>query len=140
MSETVDKDVLLEELEQFRKEKERIRQLVGQVGGKHGQRHDRYINLAFIVAMVVLFALDLVRHMFHVKMPLPPMFSIELAVLLVSIKIIWMIHKGSQVEHFQFWVLNSIEFRLNDLSKQMRQIEKKLARCLPDPEPDPSKG
>ena len=55
------------------------------------------------------------------------MFSIELAVLLVSIKIIWMIHKGTKVEYFQFWVFNSIEFHLNDLSKHVREIEKRLS-------------
>jgi hypothetical protein len=127
MSEKVDQDALMEELEQFRKEKERIRHLVGQIGGKHSQRKDNIINIVFIVAMVVLFAIDLLRHLFHVDVPLPQMFSIELAVLLVSIKIIWMIHRGTKVEHFQFWVLNSIEFRLNDITKRLREIDKKLS-------------
>lgn len=126
-TESLDPQALLEELEQFRKEKERIRMLVGQIGGKHSQKHDQYMNLGFIVALVILFLLDIMRHMFHINVPLPQMFSIELAVLLVSIKIIWMIHKGTKVEHFQFWVLNSIEFRLNDLSKHIREIEKKLS-------------
>jgi hypothetical protein len=125
--EPVDHNALLEELEQFRKEKERIRMLVGQIGGKHSQRRDHCINISFIAAMVILFCLDLLRHLFHIELPLPQMFSVELAVLLVSIKIIWMIHKGTKVEHFQFWVLNSIEFRLNDVSKHIREIEKKLS-------------
>ncbi len=127
MLEEMDQQSLIEELEQFRKEKERIRHLVGQIGGKHSQKRDHIINIGFIVAMVVLFLLDLLRHMFHIDVPLPQMFSIELAVLLVSVKIIWMIHKGTKVEHFQFWVLNSIEFRLNDLSKHIREIEKMLS-------------
>jgi len=127
MAEERDTKELLEELEQFRKEKERIRMLVGQIGGKHSEKRDHYINILFIVAMVLLFLLDLLRHLFHIEMPLPQMFSLELAVLLVSVKIIWMIHKGSKVEHFQFWVLNSIEFRLNDLSKHIHTIEKKLS-------------
>lgn len=122
-----DHELLLEELEQFRKEKERIRMLVGQIGGKHSQRRDHLVNITFIAAMVLLFCLDLLRHIFHIEMPLPQMFSIELAILLVSIKIIWMIHKGTKVEHFQFWVLNSIEFRLNDLSKHICEIEEKLS-------------
>ena len=126
-AEKLDPNALLEELEQFRKEKERIRMLVGQIGGKHSQKKDSIINIVFIIAMVGLFILDLSRHMFDINVPLPQMFSIELAVLLVSIKIIWMIHKGTKVEHFQFWVLNSIEFRLNDLSKHIREIEKKLS-------------
>lgn len=127
MAEKIDQESLLEELEQFRKEKERIRMLVGQIGGKHSQKQDQYMNIGFITAMVILFFLDILRHVFHINVPLPQMFSIELAVLLVSIKIIWMIHKGTKVEHFQFWVLNSIEFRLNDLSKHVRAIEKKLS-------------
>ncbi len=127
MPEEMDPKELMEELEQFRKEKERIRMLVGQIGGKHSQKRDHIINIGFIVAMVVLFLLDLLRHMFHIDVPLPQMFSIELAVLLVSVKIIWMIHKGSKVEHFQFWVLNSIEFRLNDVTKRLREIDKKIS-------------
>ncbi len=127
MSEEMDPKELMEELEQFRKEKERIRMLVGQIGGKHSQKRDHIINIGFIIAMVFLFLLDLLRHMFHINVPLPQMFSIELAVLLVSIKIIWMIHKGTKVEHFQFWVLNSIEFRLNDVTKRLREIDKKLS-------------
>ena len=127
MPEELDQTALLEELEQFRKEKERIRMLVGQIGGKHSQKHDQIINVGFIGAMSLLFFFDLLRHVFHVEVPLPQMFSIELAVLLVSIKIIWMIHKGTKVEHFQFWVLNSIEFRLNDLSKHIRKIEQTLS-------------
>jgi len=126
-TETLDPQALLEELEQVRKEKERIRMLVGQIGGKHSQKHDQYMNIGFIAALVVLFLVDILRHVFHINVPLPQMFSIELAVLLVSVKIIWMIHKGTKVEHFQFWVLNSIEFRLNDLSKHIREIEKKLS-------------
>ena len=127
MPEEMDPKELMEELEQFRKEKERIRMLVGQIGGKHSQKRDHIINIGFIIAMVILFLLDLLRHMFHIDVPLPQMFSIELAVLLVSIKIIWMIHKGTKVEHFQFWVLNSIEFRLNDVTKRLREIDKKIS-------------
>ena len=123
----VDHDALIEELEQFRKEKERIRYLVGQIGGKESQQRDHIINIIFIIALVILFIFDLLRHIFHIPVPLPQMFSLELAVLLVSAKIIWMIHKGTKVEHFQFWVLNSIEFRLNDVAKRIREIEKKLS-------------
>jgi len=32
------------------------------------------------------------------------------------------------VEHFQFWILNSIEFRLNDISRRIEGIEKKVSR------------
>jgi len=122
-----DSDELLEELEQFRKEKERIRRVVGQIGGKHSLKKDRILNIVFISAMVSLLTMDLLHHCFEIKVPIPSILSLELAVLLVSIKIIWMIHKSSKVEHFQFWVLNSIEFRLNDITKRLREIDKKVS-------------
>lgn len=127
MDSKLDQQTLLEELEQFRKEKERIRTLVGQIGGKRVPKCDRVMNALFIAAMVLLLLLDVLHHFFHVPVPIPSIFSVELAVLLVSIKIIWMIHKSSKVEHFQFWVLNSIEFRLNDITKRLRELDRQIA-------------
>ena len=117
---------LQEELESFRREKEKIRNVVGQIGGVRSAGVDKMVNIIFISAIAVLFFLDVFRHISHLQIPLPPLFSLELGMLLVSIKIIWMIHKQMKVEHFQFWILNSIEFRLNELSKQIRQIQEHL--------------
>ena len=114
-----------EELREFKEEKDKIRRLVGQIGGAETVRHDRRINMLFIVAIVVLFGLDLLPHVLGIRFPLPPLFLISLGVLLVSVKIIWMIHSQTKVAHFQFWILNSIEFRLNDLSKRIRKMEKR---------------
>lgn len=131
-----DYETLMTELEQFRREKEAIRTLVGQIGGANQARRDHVINIFFIGAIAGLFVLDVLRHFLHWEIPLPAMFSLELGVLLVSIKIIWMIHKQTKVEHFQFWILQSIEFRLNDLSKQVRRIEDRL----PVPEEEAGSG
>lgn len=115
---------LKEELENFRKEKESIRKIVGQVGGAEFARKDRLLNTLFIGGIVGLFILDCANHFLHLQIPLlTPQFSIEIGVLMVSLKIIWMMHKQVKVEHFQFWILNSIEFRLNDIAKRIRQIE-----------------
>ncbi|MCK5381338.1 MAG: hypothetical protein KAJ81_07690 [Candidatus Latescibacteria bacterium] len=123
-----DTSALMEELEQFKHEKEKIRKLVGQIGGAGSTKRDRKINMAFIFAIVFLFVLDVLRHVLNLSVPLPPLFSVEIGMFLVSIKIIWMIHKQAKVEHFQFWILNSIEFRLNDVSKRMRGIEDRLEK------------
>jgi hypothetical protein len=117
---------LQEDLNSFQKEKEKIRDVVGRIGGARSAKYDKIANIVFIIAIIILFSLDLVRHIFEIHVPLPPLFSLEIGILLVSIKIIWMIYKQMKVEHFQFWILNSIEFRLNDLSKQIRQIQEKL--------------
>ena len=121
-----DTEVLREELEQFRKEKEKIRELVGQIGGVASNRRDRVINVVFLAAIAILFLADVFRHVLHIEVPLPPLFSLELGVLLVSVKIIWMIHKQAKVEHFQFWILNSIEFRLNEITRSVRRLEEQL--------------
>jgi hypothetical protein len=121
-----DADALQDELDQYRREKEKIRDIVGQIGGVATTRKDRTWNVLFIVAIVFLLLLDIARHALGWHVPIPPLFSIELGVLLVSVKIIWMIHKQTRIEHFQFWILNSIEFRLNDMSKRVRGIESEL--------------
>jgi hypothetical protein len=121
-----DTEALQAELEHFRKEKVKVRELVGQIGGKATARRDRVINVIFVSAIVILFSLDFMRYIFGLSIPLAPLLSIELGLLLVSIKIIWMIHRSMKVEHFQFWILNSIEFLLNDISRRMQGIEKKI--------------
>jgi hypothetical protein len=117
--------LLLEELKQFKVEKEKVRAVVGQIGGKASTRTETIITITFISAVLGLFVFDIVRHVYHVATDvLPPMLALSLGVFLVSIKIVWMIHKQSKVDHFQFWILNSIEYRLNDVSARVREITK----------------
>ena len=121
MSET---DLLREELEHYRQEKETVRRVIGQIGGKSSKRVDRTVNVGFIVLVTLLFALDVVRNIMALEIPyIPEMMFLELAVLLVSVKIIWMIHRQSRVEHFQFWILNSIEFQMTAMTRRMAEIE-----------------
>ena len=126
--ENLDPIKLKAELDQFKKEKEKIRNLMGQIGGKHAARNDRRINIIFIVAISVIATNDLLHHLLGIPSPIPSLLSLEIAVLLVSVKIIWMMHKSTKVEHFQFWILNSIEFRLNDVAKQLRHLEKTVEK------------
>ena len=120
-------EILRQELEHYKNEKERIRKILGQIGGKTAKRRDQIINILFLVLVFGLFAFDILREKFQLDIiNLPSILSIELAVLLVSLKIIWMISRQSKVEHFQFWILNSIEFQLNTLSKKVKEIDERL--------------
>ena len=123
---------LRKELEQFQKEKEKIRNLVGQIGGAASDKRDKAINIFFIILLISLLSTDLIGHIFDIEMPIPPILSLELGILLVSIKIIWMIHKQAKIEHFQFWILNSIEFRLNEVSKKLKRIEENMKESAAD--------
>ncbi|MFH1038393.1 MAG: hypothetical protein V1789_06985 [PVC group bacterium] len=121
----IDTETLRQELEQFREEKEKIRQLVGMIGGKNLAKRDRLINITFIILISIVFLLDIIRHLAAVPVPLPPLLLIDLGVLLISVKIIWMIHKQSKVEHFQFWILSAMEWRLNEIIKELKELHKK---------------
>jgi hypothetical protein len=114
---------LTEELKQFQEEKEKIRIIVGQIGGTGSPKRDKAVTTVFVVLLLLLFAADVSRHILGISVPLPPLFSIEVGVLLVSIKIIWMLHNQTRIEHFQFWILNSIEFRIDQMSNRLRNIE-----------------
>ena len=96
----IDTTSLEEELEQFKREKEHIRSVIGQIGGVGATRRDQIINIVFIAAISLLFILDMLRHILHLPIPLPSLFSLEVGILLVSVKIVWMIHKQTKVEHF----------------------------------------
>ncbi|MCK4980613.1 MAG: hypothetical protein KAS62_09460, partial [Candidatus Delongbacteria bacterium] len=84
---------LQEELEQYRKEKEKIKNIIGTIGGKSMNKYNKVYNTVFIILLAVFFVLDILRHFFNVETSLPPLFSLEIGLLLVSIKIIWMIDK-----------------------------------------------
>jgi len=136
--EELDPIKLKAELDQFKKEKEKIRQLMGQIGGKDAEKKDRFANTVFILAIALLAVNDILHHVFHIETPIGVEFSIGLAVLLVSIKIIWMMHKATKVEHFQFWILNSIEYRLNDVAKQLRKVEQSVEKFHASQPTDPN--
>jgi len=76
-------DQLREELKKFKEEKEKIRKLVGEIGGKNTVKRDKTISAIFIVAIILLFIVDILRHLLHIEIPLPPLFSIEIGILLV---------------------------------------------------------
>ena len=120
-------EILRQELEHYKNEKERVRKIIGQIGGSNTKDRDRIINTAFLFLVFFLFIFDFFREIFDLHiLNIPPFLSIELALLLVSLKIIWMISKQNKIEHFQFWVLNSIEFQINLISKRMREFEDKV--------------
>lgn len=122
-----DTEMLRQELEHYRSEKERIRRILGQVGGVRTLGRDKLVNVVFLVIVLALFALDILREVQLLAIHwLPRFISFELALLLVSLKIIWMIHRQSRIDHFQFWILNSIEFQINSLTKRMSALEDHL--------------
>lgn len=106
------------ELEEFKKEKERVKQILGNLGGTRSVRREKLINMGFLIVVLTFFVLEVTTHF------LPPFVSLEVGLLFLSIKIIWMMNNAHKVSHFQFWILNSIEYRVNQIDKKVRELEK----------------
>jgi len=113
---------LAHELEEFKKEKEKMKKILGNLGGAVITRKEKLINLSFLVVVLVFFTLEITTHF------LPPFVSLEIGLLFLSVKIIWMMNNAHKVSHFQFWILNSIEYKVNQIDKKVRELEKKIGK------------
>lgn len=116
------KEDILREIEEYNRERDQIKNMLGRIGGEKYSKTDMIINIVFLSAIIALFTLELTTHF------LPTFISIEVSVLLVSIKIVWMIHSQHKFNHFQFWILNSLEFRMNNMYSRLKKIERMLSQ------------
>ena len=106
---------LKEELEHFQQEKERVRAIIGKVGGVPKFR-TKLINGIFIVTI----AASVVVSVFSGQEL--RLLMIEVATIALSLKIIYLIHCQMRVNHFEFWILSSIEWRLTEMMKSIRKM------------------
>jgi hypothetical protein len=107
---------LKSELEHFEQEKERVRAIIGKIGGVP-QFRTKLINILFIVIIVIagvvsIFSGEKLR-----------LLMVELTTVMLSVKIIYMIHIQMRVNHFKFWILSAIEWRINEMMTLIKQIK-----------------
>ncbi len=107
-------DDLKQEIERFIKEKERVRSIVGEIGGVP-RTHAKVFNIIFIILIIVILIISLVSGG-TVRLAM-----VELAVAALSVKLIYLIHNQARVNHFQLWILSSLEWRLNELCKEIKE-------------------
>jgi hypothetical protein len=105
------------ELEHFQQEKERVRAIIGKIGGVP-KFQTKLINTIFIAIIVISVAVSVFA---GEKLRL---LMIELAAATLSVKIIYLIHRQMRVNHFQFWILSSLEWRINEIAKHVKQLRK----------------
>ncbi len=116
------KERLREEIKYYEAEKEKIRKDIGELGGAKFSSKDLITNMVFAILLLSLLFLQAVFKI------LPDFISLELAIFLVSAKIMLMIYSQHKHNHFMFWVLNTMEYRLNTVEKSIKNIEKMLSR------------
>ncbi len=110
---------LRKELDSFQKEKERVRAIVGKIGGvPKTQVH--LINAVFILVVTASVIVSIIGGKDW------QLLMIEVATVTLSIKIIYLIHAQMRVAHFEFWILSSLEWRINEVMKQLREIRKHI--------------
>jgi hypothetical protein len=114
-------DELKEEVEHFKKEKERVRSIVGGIGGMPTANVKIFnIVLTAVVAVSLIISLMITDERIRLGM-------IELAIVAVSVKLIYLIHNQSRVNHFQLWILSSIEWRLDEITRILKKDGKDAA-------------
>ena len=110
------RDLSREEMEEFIREKEQIRQIVGQIGGKP-TKTSRF----FTVVMIIFILATLVAAPFlPSRWELP---AVELGIVLLSLKIFFFLQNEAKVTHFQFWMLSSLEWRMNNMARRLDKLE-----------------
>ncbi len=110
---------LKHELENFEKDKERIRGILGKIGGVP-KFETKLVNILFVIMIVTSMVASVVG---GEKLR---WLSIEIATVALSVKIIYLMHCQMKTNHFKFWMLSSIEWRINEINKTVRQIKKKI--------------
>lgn len=110
-----------EELRHFQEERERIKQMLGSIGGTNDIRKHKIFNWIILAVTVGLFTLEITTHI------IPTMLSLEVGLLLISLKIIMLIQSMLRQNHFEFWMLNTIEYRINEVSRKVALLEKRVA-------------
>jgi predicted signal transduction protein with EAL and GGDEF domain len=113
---------MIREIEEYNREKDKIRMMLGKIGGQSFSRVDIIVNAVFLTIILTLFILEITTHF------LPSFISLEISVLLVSIKIVLLMHNQYKTNHFQFWVLNSIEFKINTMHTDLRKLKLEVMR------------
>lgn len=111
-------DDLKRELEHFQREKERVRDIIGGIGGMPKFR-TKLIETLFIIAIVGSGVLAVVvAEKWRI-------WILEFAIMALSAKIIFMMRCQMKINHFKFWILSSIEWRLNELTKLVKEALKR---------------
>ena len=105
---------LKQELEHFQQEKERVRAIVGKIGGVP-TFNTKLANWIFIVVIMITLAISIIGGKGY------QLLMIEIATVALSAKIIYMIHCQMKINHFKLWMLSSIEWRLNEMMKHVRK-------------------
>ncbi len=102
-------------------EREKIRTVVGSIGAKPRLK-GKLLNVGFVLAVLAAFGASMVTS------GIQRIVSIDIAVLILSLKLAYHLHTEARVNHAQFWILTTIEDRLLDVIRELSQLRKEIRR------------
>ena len=94
---------------------------MGRVGGNPGKK-EKLLNVLFLSVVACVFALGLIFPEQHIL-------TLEVAILLVSLKLALILTQNAKMSHFQFWMLSTIEWRLSQLTHDLSKLKKELEKA-----------
>ena len=94
---------------------EKLQKIIGSFGGKPTKK-DRILNVIFIVLVAGLFVVEI----FWRKVV--GTVALDLAVFLISVKLIYLMHTQARVNHYQFWILTAIEMKTTIMLEQLQKL------------------
>lgn len=106
-------DELKKELQDFYLKKQKLRTVVEKKAKK-----EMLMNVSFLLIVLITFILGaIVKH-------IPAQLSVEIAILLVSLKMVWMIYEQQKANHFFFWILNTLEHEMSQVHITLHSIKR----------------
>lgn len=120
--EELDENAIHQEVEQFNRDKDKIRGVLKSIGSAKGASMNRLVDGGFILALGVLFV---ARFVFNW---VDNILSLELGLLLISVKILWLIKVQSNYNHFIFMIMHTIESHQTFIIEKLDRLEAGLGK------------
>lgn len=115
---------LKDDVARYQKEKERVRKVIGNIGGATDKKKGNPKVLNFLFMAVV--AIEIIAAFFISSKY--SLFIVELAIGFISLKLAHLLHQIRKINHFELWIMSSLEWRFNEMMKEVKKISKKLPK------------
>ncbi len=117
LEDDLDDAKLAHELRQFKRERDKIKKVLKAINENKRTPLEKYIDAIFVALLVLLFSARVLTHW------IGDFVSLEIGTLLVSIKIIFLMRRQDNYNHFMFMIVHTIDYRQNVILKRLNEIE-----------------
>jgi len=113
----LDDPSMTEEIELFIKEKEKIRKVLDGIERVKRGPLNKIMDVGFILSLVFL---AVARFIFNW---IDNILSLELGLILISVKIVWLIKIQNNYNHFIFMIMHTIDTHQSQMQEKLNRIE-----------------